>query len=486
MIFIFEINKKDYYNLKRNLEFAFSLPGPPILLSIVHSLQIACSYKELIYYLETITKKYGSCTRFIFGTDIFIVLSKPEDYKLVLANANGNYKSSVTKPWDVLLGEGIIRASGATHRIRRKMIQPLLNIKFLSEYITCFDNYSNQCADILEKVVDSPMFDLKPLLKQYAANIFLETMMGIEGTIRNENDELIYWQEILFKETYNRVTKPWLQFDWIFSLTENGRQTHIAKRIVLDFIYNITSRKEMKHTALENNNENFEKPKAAFDHYLNRIQLHNVTNESCMVSDENFIDDVRSFYAAIQNTIMESISFTMLMLGMHTEVQEKLRQEISFTFGNEKVNAQGLISMQYLHMVIQESLRLFPIAPTVSRQLTGDIKLESCTLPDGCYVLIPIFAIHRNSAYWPKPLEFIPERFSSENSSSRHRYTYIPFGTGLRDCIGQRYAFLAVATIITNLVRRFRFATSNSIEDIKLISDIVLRSQDVKLNISHA
>ncbi|XP_011634953.1 LOW QUALITY PROTEIN: cytochrome P450 4c3-like [Pogonomyrmex barbatus] len=419
MIFIFEINKKDYYNLKRNLEFAFSLPGPPILLSIVHSLQIACSYK------------------------------------------------------------------GATHRIRRKMIQPLLNIKFLSEYVTCFDNYSNQCADILEKVVDSPTFDLKPHIKQYAANIFLETMMGIEGTIRNENDELIYWQEILFKETYNRVTKPWLQFDWIF-LTENGRQTHIAKRIVLDFIYNITSRKEMKHTALENNNENFEKPKAAFDHYLNRIQLHNVTNESCMVSDENFIDDVRSFYAAIQNTIMESISFTMLMLGMHTEVQEKLRQEISFTFGNEKVNAQGLISMQYLHMVIQETLRLFPITPTVSRQLTGDIKLESCTLPDGCYVLIPIFAIHRNSAYWPKPLEFIPERFSSENSSSRHRYTYIPFGTGPRDCIGQRYAFLAIATIITNLVRRFRFATSNSIEDIKLISDIVLRSQDVKLNISYA
>jgi len=50
--------------------------------------------------------------------------------------------------------------------------------------------------------------------------------------------------------------------------------------------------------------------------------------------------------------------------------------------------------------------------------------------------MIPVFIIHRNPAYWHKPLEFIPERFSSESSSNRPRYTYIPFGTGLRDCLG--------------------------------------------------
>ena len=49
--------------------------------------------------------------------------------------------------------------------------------------------------------------------------------------------------------------------------------------------------------------------------------------------------------------------------------------------------------------------------------------------------MIPIFAIHRNPMYWYKPLEFIPERFSS----TRHRYTYIPFGMGLRDCVGKYF-----------------------------------------------
>jgi len=50
--------------------------------------------------------------------------------------------------------------------------------------------------------------------------------------------------------------------------------------------------------------------------------------------------------------------------------------------------------------------------------------------------MIPVFTIHRNPAYWHKPLEFIPERFSFESLSNRPRYTYIPFGTGPRACLG--------------------------------------------------
>lgn len=122
--------------------------------------------------------------------------------------------------------------------------------------------------------------------------------------------------------------------------------------------------------------------------------------------------------------------------------------------------------MRYLQMVIKETLRLFPVAFVMARELTEDIELgtffffffflqranslpylhftetetlmivESCTLPSGCQVMIPICAIHRNPKYWPTPNEFIPERFAPGNS---HNYdAYLPFGTGLRSCPGKR------------------------------------------------
>ncbi|KYM97399.1 Cytochrome P450 4c3 [Cyphomyrmex costatus] len=260
----------------------------------------------------------------------------------------------------------------------------------------------------------------------------------------------------------------------------------IAQKTVSDFIYNISPGKPGNYTALQyNNNYNmtiFQESKPIFYNYWDRV-VHirsNVSNKSCDVSDENFLDDIRNFFAAVQNTITEVTSFTMLILAIHTDVQEKLRQEILDTFSNDKVDAQRLLNMRYFHTVFQETLRLFPVTPLISRQLTGDIKLESCILPEGCYVMIPIFTIHRNPAYWYKPLEFIPERFSS----TRHRYTYIPFGTGLRDCLGQRYAFFSVATIIVNLLRRFRFETVGSLSDIKITTDIVLRPREVKISMS--
>ncbi|XP_024892703.1 uncharacterized protein LOC112467967 [Temnothorax curvispinosus] len=112
MIFIFEVNRKKIYKLKRNLEFAFSLPGVSILSSFVNSLQIAYNYKDLLNHVDSIIKKYGNLTRLIYGTNVFVVLAKPEDYKCVLANINGNYKGSVTKSWERFLGNGLARTSG--------------------------------------------------------------------------------------------------------------------------------------------------------------------------------------------------------------------------------------------------------------------------------------------------------------------------------------------------------------------------------------
>jgi len=67
----------------------------------------------------------------------------------------------------------------STHRLRRKIIYRLLNLKYLSEYITFFDNYSNLCADALKENVDGSMFDLKPYIAQYSFNIFLGKNCGM-------------------------------------------------------------------------------------------------------------------------------------------------------------------------------------------------------------------------------------------------------------------------------------------------------------------
>ena len=67
-------------------------------------------------------------------------------------------------------------------------------------------------------------------------------------------------------------------------------------------------------------------------------------------------------------------------------------------------------------------------------------------------VIIPIYAIHHDSKYFPVPNKFDPERFTNENKSTRHSFTYLPFGEGPRNCIGKILEIMLTNITIKNII----------------------------------
>jgi cytochrome P450 family 6 len=97
--------------------------------------------------------------------------------------------------------------------------------------------------------------------------------------------------------------------------------------------------------------------------------------------------------------------------------------------------------------VFTETLRKYPIVPFLDRVSFSDYILPSpsgngtITLPAGTGVIISLLGIHHDSQYFPDPEKFDPERFTEENKRSRPKYSYIPFGEGMRICIGNINSF---------------------------------------------
>jgi cytochrome P450 family 4 len=128
--------------------------------------------------------------------------------------------------------------------------------------------------------------------------------------------------------------------------------------------------------------------------------------------------------------------------------------------------------------VIKECLRLYPAAPIVARHLVEDTEINGYKLPAGCSVAFNLHKTHRNPVWFPDPERFDPERFrpGSDQAVNRHPFSYLPFGGGPRNCVGQKYAMLQMKTVISTVLRNFivrSVTTREDLDDLKI--DIVIR-----------
>ncbi|KAF2886791.1 hypothetical protein ILUMI_19382 [Ignelater luminosus] len=138
---------------------------------------------------------------------------------------------------------------------------------------------------------------------------------------------------------------------------------------------------------------------------------------------------------------VEKIAAQAFELALNSEVQDKLREEISKTFERyeQNITYEGVMQMKYLDPVVDETLRKYPpisVIPRVSEE-NYQIPNTEVIINKGTRVLISVLGLHHDPEYYPSPDTFDPERFNEENKKSIPPFTYIQFGERPRVCIGR-------------------------------------------------
>ncbi|KAM4631816.1 cytochrome P450 3A9-like [Discoglossus pictus] len=164
------------------------------------------------------------------------------------------------------------------------------------------------------------------------------------------------------------------------------------------------------------------------------------------------------FIVAGYETTSTGLSYLLYNLATHPDVQKKLQDEIDQSLPNKASPTYDiLMQMEYLDMVIQETLRLYPPAGRLERVSKENVEINGVTIPKGTVTMIPAYVLHRDPEHWPEPEEFRPERFSKETPETQDPYTFLPFGAGPRNCIGMRFALLSMKMAATALLQNFTF-----------------------------
>lgn len=135
------------------------------------------------------------------------------------------------------------------------------------------------------------------------------------------------------------------------------------------------------------------------------------------------------------------MTFLAYELACNPEIQERLRDEINEVLDDfdYEICFDSMNEMKYLDMVFKETLRKWPVNHIQFRKSLTEYKIQNSELkiPKNTLIIIPTFGIHRDERFFENPEEFQPERFSIENVKKIDKFSFIPFGGGERECLGE-------------------------------------------------
>jgi cytochrome P450 len=154
------------------------------------------------------------------------------------------------------------------------------------------------------------------------------------------------------------------------------------------------------------------------------------------LSDVELRDELMTLLVAGHETTATAMAWTLERIVRHPDVLERLQSQPD--------------DEEYLDAVIKETLRLRPVVPAVARKLLVPMEFGGWRLPAGVHIAPSIYLLHRRPDLYPDPLAFRPERFLGVTPGT---YEWIPFGGGIRRCLGASFALMEMRVVLGTILR---------------------------------
>ncbi|XP_045848593.1 cytochrome P450 3A12-like isoform X7 [Meles meles] len=299
----------------------------------------------------------------------------------------------------------------------------------------------------------SPVERSKSIFGAYSMDVITSTSFGVNiDSLNNPQDPFVENAKKLFRfEFFDPLLFLILLFPFLTPVFEIFNISVFPKRVTDFFTKSV---KRMKESRVKDE----QKHRVDFLQLMIDSQNSKETDTHTALSDLELVAQSMTFLFAGYETTSTALSFLAYELATHPDVQQKLQEEIDVTFPSKAPPTyDALVQMEYLDMVLNETLRLHPIGGRLERVCKKDVEIGGVFIPKGTVVMVPVFTLHRDQDLWPEPEEFHPERFSKKNKDSINPYTYLPFGTGPRNCIGMRFATTSMKLALVKVLQNFSF-----------------------------
>jgi cytochrome P450 len=194
------------------------------------------------------------------------------------------------------------------------------------------------------------------------------------------------------------------------------------------------------------------------------------------------VDQVAIFFLAGHETSASALAWALLMLALYPEVQAQVAAEAQAL--GEAPEFSAISKLRYTRDVFREVLRLYPPVPMMVRENRCPEEMRGRKVAKGAQIVLSPWHLHRHERIWPRPDEFDPSRWQTEENRSCARDAYMPFSAGPRVCTGAGFAMVEGVLLLALLTRAFRFEQVEGEDPVPVAHLTVRAAQGIRLRIS--
>jgi cytochrome P450 len=397
------------------------------------ALQTAAWIARPVPFMERARRRYGDAfTVRLAQVGTFVFTTDPESLKAVFRAGPDRLRAGeaniALEP--VLGSRSVLLLDGAEHvRQRRLMLPP-----FHGERLRGYERLIAEIAE--EEIAQWPSGEplaLQPRMQAVTLEVILRVVFGMD-----RGPELVRLRELI-KKLLHVSTRPWALVPWL--RRDLGRLSpwvrFLAARDKVDEALYAEIARRRDDPALGERTDIFSMLLQARD------------DQGEPLTDSELRDELITLLVAGHETTATGLAWAFERIVRHPGAVERLAADDG---------------APYADAIVHETLRLRPPIPLVARRVVGEpFQLGEWEIPVGTMIAPCIYLVHRRPELYPDPYAFRPERFLERGPET---YSWLPFGGGMRRCIGASFAVLEMSTVLRTVARAMRLEPAGAASEL--------------------
>ncbi|KAF5303272.1 hypothetical protein FQA39_LY10011 [Lamprigera yunnana] len=458
LLYILIIKPFKYWKNKGVVQYSVCANLRDTLLAII-------SYRPVSESIEKIYNDFSYaryCGHYQFSKPMLLIRDL-ELIKQITVKDFDNFMDHTTffpEDTEPLWGKNLISLTGDKWRHMRATLSPSFTSSKMKFMFQSMSEYAENFVKFFEEQSGTITLEMKDIFTRFTNDIIATSAFGINcDSMRNPDNEFYKMGKDLtnFSDLLRQIK--------IFLLIIMPR---LLYKLGLRFIstnvstFFTTIVKENLKNRETNNIVRSDMVQLLMEARKNTNKVYDDGVQRKTLTDEDITAQVLIFFFAGFESVSMLMCFMAHELAVNVDIQERLQSEID----DALIQHEGILSYEtlskltYMNMVL--SGKKWPVSLVSDRICTEPFTITSTNnseielhLKKGDLVMIPTFAIHRDSKYYVDPQRFDPERFNDENKYSVPQYGYLPFGLGSRNCIGNRFALMETKLLFFYLLSKF-------------------------------